>query len=72
MTLNHVDVGKYAIIKELLSQGLLRERMLALGITRGTKVEVIRRGPSGDPTIYDIRGAMVALRKEEAALIQVD
>ena len=45
--------------------------MLALGLTKGARIEVVRRGPSGDPTVYNIRGAMIALRKEEASLISV-
>jgi len=45
--------------------------MLALGLTKGAKIEVVQHGPSGDPTIYNIRGAMIALRKEEASLILV-
>lgn len=69
--LSDVDIGKFAKVKELLAEGLLRERMLALGITRGLSIEVVRRGPSGDPTVYYIRGAMIALRKEEAELISV-
>jgi ferrous iron transport protein A len=69
--LDNVSVGSYVEVEALSSNGMLRERMLALGLTKGAKVEVIRRGPSGDPTVYNIRGAMIALRKEEAALISV-
>ncbi len=69
--LESISVGSIVRVNDLLSNGLLRERMLALGLTRGTEVEVIRRGPSGDPTVYNIRGAMIALRKEEASLITV-
>lgn len=69
--LSNVEVGSIVKVEELYAQGLLRERMLALGLTKGAKVEVIRRGPSGDPTVYDIRGAMIALRNEEASLIVV-
>ncbi len=71
MTLNNVSTGNYATIHELGAKGVLRERMLALGLTKGTRVEVVRKGPSGDPTVYCIRGAMIALRKEEASLISV-
>ncbi len=71
LKLNDVSVGKYAIVHDLSATEILRERMLALGLTRGAKVEVIRRGPSGDPTVYGIRGTMIALRKEEASLITV-
>ncbi len=69
--LTDITVGTYTIVWELKASDLLRERMLALGLTKGAKVEVIRKGPAGDPTVYGIRGAMIALRKEEAALITV-
>ncbi|WP_425489774.1 FeoA family protein [Clostridium aciditolerans] len=71
MELNSVSVGNYVTVEDLSSTGMLRERMLALGLTKGARIEVVRRGPSGDPTVYNIRGAMIALRKEEASLISV-
>lgn len=71
LTLDKISVNKFAIIKELHSKGMLRERMLALGITPGTKVQVIREGPFKETTLYNIRGTMIALRKEEASLISV-
>ncbi|WP_127836426.1 FeoA family protein [Clostridium prolinivorans] len=72
LSLNDAAVGSYVSIENLSSTGMLRERMLALGLTKGSKVEVVRRGPSGDPTIYNIHGAMIALRKEEASLIIIN
>jgi ferrous iron transport protein A len=69
--LDSITVGKYVTVEDLSSTDMLRERMLALGLTRGTQIEVVRKGPSGDPTVYNIRGAMIALRKEEASLITV-
>ncbi|MFL0194508.1 ferrous iron transport protein A [Clostridium sp. WILCCON 0269] len=69
--LSNVDMGKLVKVENLTAEGLLRERMLAIGLTRGTEVEVIRRGPCGDPTIYNIRGTMIALRRDEAFLIHV-
>lgn len=71
LELNSVSVGIYVTVEDLSSTGMLRERMLALGLTKGARIEVVRRGPSGDPTVYNIRGAMIALRKEEASLISV-
>lgn len=69
--LSNAKIGSIVTVKDLSSTGILRERMLALGLTNGAKVEVIRKGPSGDPTVYNIRGAMIALRKEEASLILI-
>ncbi|NLZ82828.1 MAG: ferrous iron transport protein A [Clostridiales bacterium] len=70
--LDQAAVGSHVIVDNIHSTGLLRERMLALGLTKGAKIEVVRRGPSGDPTIYNIRGAMIALRWEEASLVSVN
>ncbi len=70
-SLRNAQLGSIVTVKELSSTGMLRERMLALGLTKGAKVEVIRKGPSGDPTVYKIRGAMIALREEEASLIYI-
>ncbi len=69
--LTDISVGRHTTVLELKASDLLRERMLALGLTRGARIEVIRRGPSGDPTVYGIRGTMIALRREEAELISV-
>jgi len=71
LKLDNVSIGDYVIVEDLSSTGMLRERMLALGLTKGATIEVVRKGPSGDPTVYNIRGAMIALRKEEASLISV-
>lgn len=69
--LDQAAVGSHVIVDNIHSTGLLRERMLALGLTKGAKIEVIRRGPSGEPTLYRIRGAMIALRWEEASLVSI-
>ena len=45
--------------------------MLALGLTQGAIIEVLRKGPKNNLTVYRIRGAMIALRKEEGELIEV-
>lgn len=66
-----VGVGEVVEVSSLLSKDLLKERMLALGITKGTKIEVIRKGPKDNLTVFDIRGVMIALRKEESKLILV-
>jgi Fe2+ transport system protein FeoA len=42
-----------------------------LGIVPGTVIGAELRSPGGDPTAYDIRGALIALRREQAALINI-
>lgn len=52
-------------------RGAERRRFMDLGILRGGKITVGFRSPSGDPVAYQIRGATIALRREQAALISV-
>ena len=47
-------------------RGLERRRLMDLGILPGTVIEAELRSPVGDPTAYRVRGAMIALRREQA------
>jgi len=69
--LSDVEVNKTVKVESLISAGLLKERMLALGLTKGAIIDVIRKGPKNNLTVYKIRGTMIALRKEEGCLILV-
>lgn len=70
--LKNLPLGRTAKIKHLLSVGSIRRRMLDLGLVSGTVVEAMHKSPSGDPTAYNIRGAVIALRSEEAGKILVE
>jgi DtxR family Mn-dependent transcriptional regulator len=52
-------------------RGPERRRMLDLGILPGTLVQAEMNSPSGDPTAYRVRGALIALRDEQAVYINV-
>ncbi len=52
-------------------RGAERRRFLDLGILPGTTVKAEMVSPSGDPTAYRIRGALIGLRKEQADLIYI-
>jgi len=42
-----------------------------MGFIPGTEVRVIRRAPLADPIEYQLRGYLVSLRREEAAMVFV-
>lgn len=69
--LHSLPVGQKAKVKALTSDGPSRRRMLDLGLIIDTVVEAILRSPAGDPVAYGIRGAVIALRSEEAGKILV-
>ncbi len=53
-------------------RGTQRRRLLDLGIVPGTPVAVEMRSASGDPTAYEVRGATLGLRREQAAKVLVE
>lgn len=69
MTLNLLPIGQFGIVKALTVYGSKRRRLLDLGLINGTIVEALYKSPSGDPIAYQIRGAVIALRSEEASKI---
>lgn len=70
-SLNHLPIGQKGKIESLSFGDGERRRMLDLGLVRGTTVEALQRSPSGDPIAYFIRGAVIALRDEDAGRIFV-
>ena len=69
--LTDVNIKTTAEVEGLLSEGNLRERMLALGFTQGALIDVLRKGPKNHLPVYKVRGSKIALRKEESNLILV-
>ncbi|WP_422784993.1 FeoA family protein [Ruminiclostridium sufflavum] len=67
-----LPIGKKGRVKALCSDGTIRRRMLDLGLITGTEVEALQKSPSGDPVAYHIRGAVIALRSEEASKILIE
>ena len=71
-TLNKVSEGESVLVKELLASESMRRRLQDIGLIEGTRVECLQKSPSGDPTAFLIRGAVIALRNETAAEIVVE
>ncbi len=70
--LHLLPIGQKGQVKQLTAEGKTRRRMLDLGLTYDTKVEALRKSPSGDPVAYEFRGTVLALRAEEACQIMVE
>lgn len=69
--LSALRVGERAQVVELLTADDMRRRLLELGLVNGTEVCCVQRSPAGDPTAYQIRGALIALRRCDAARVLV-
>jgi DtxR family Mn-dependent transcriptional regulator len=73
LTLADVGVGESALVVGIASacQGSQRRRLLDLGVVPGTLVRGIMASAAGDPVAYDIRGALIGLRRQQAGWIRV-
>ena len=59
------------IITAVGGEGVLRRRLLDMGLTPRTRVMVRKVAPMGDPIEIRLRGYELTIRLEEAAKIQV-
>lgn len=71
VTLDQLEPGRSGIIVRLGGSGPVRRRIMDMGITAGSQLEVERLAPLGDPMEFKIRGYHLSLRREEAANIHV-
>jgi len=72
MTLDQLPVGGSCIIEQVGNQrGAVKRRLIDMGLTPGTGVELIKIAPFGDPMEVRLRGYELSLRKEDAAQIRV-
>lgn len=70
-TLANLPLGEEAVVCDILSDGPVRRRLMDLGLVAGTRVRALFRSPSGDPVAYEIRGAVIALREEQASRVTI-
>ena len=66
-----VGVGQSATVVELKLPAESRSRLMEMGLLVGTKVELVRFAPLGDPVELKVRGYNLTLRKHEAEQIFV-
>lgn len=69
--LHLLQPGQKATIVSVNGASALRRRFAEMGILRGEVILIERNAPLGDPVEYLIKGYHLALRKEEAAQIEV-
>jgi len=64
--LSDAKVGNTGIVESIDLPNEVSNYLAHLGFLPGTSVEVLRRAPAGDPTVYRIDGVEVGLRSETA------
>ena len=72
MTLAELSPGKKGRILRVGGEGVLRLRLLDMGLTPRTQVAVSRTAPGGDPMELRVRGYELAVRLDDAQYIEIE
>ena len=70
-TLKEAAVGDRLTVVRVHGEGALRRRLLDMGITKGSRIEVMKMAPLGDPIEITVRGYELSLRKSEGEIVEV-
>lgn len=71
-SLRDVKVGDTVKVVKLHGEGATRRRIMDMGLTKNAKVYVRKVAPLGDPVEVTVRGYELSLRKEDAAMVEVE
>lgn len=72
MRLSDLKEGQSATIAHVGGNGILRRRILEMGILKGAEIYVEKYAPLRDPLELIVKGYHVSLRVEEAAQVEVE
>jgi Fe2+ transport system protein FeoA len=72
MTLADLPVGGRGRVREVGGSPGLAQRLLEMGLTPGSEVEVVRFAPLGDPMEIRLWGYLLSLRKSDARHVVVE
>ena len=71
MTLASLEPGQTGTIASVGGVSATRRRLLELGLVKGTPITRQGAAPLGDPLTFRVRGAVLALRRSDAAQVEL-
>ena len=69
--LSDLKQGEKALVFQINSKSEIARRFRDIGLINGTEISCIHKSPLGDPAAYMIRGALIAIRSEDADTVLV-
>ena len=70
MRLDETKTGMTVRI-DSLDESKLKQRLMTMGLIPGTRVEILNSAPMGDPIAIRLRSYNLAMRRDDAATIEV-
>ncbi|MBX3294526.1 MAG: ferrous iron transport protein A [Acidobacteria bacterium] len=72
MRLSEMPAGSSGTVTSVDDSSRVGRRLSELGVVPGVRVSVIKHAPFGDPVEVRLLRYNLALRKEEAAVVEID
>lgn len=71
MTLDILDPGRRCSVVHVHGSDAITQRLMEMGLIRGSEIQVVRYAPLGDPMQITLLGYNLSLRRAEAARVEV-
>ncbi len=70
-TLDQLPIGDSAVVHRIDCERRVGGRLMEMGLLPGTRIEMVRRAPFGDPLEIRLRGYLLSLRSADAAEVSL-
>lgn len=70
-TLDQAPIGQPVRVVSVAGSDGVAQRLADLGVRVGITVECLRRAPLGDPSVFELCGYQLCLRRTESARVRV-
>lgn len=70
--LDKLSTGEVAVIRRVGCERSVARRLMEMGLLPGTRVEVTRVAPMGDPLQLRVRDYALSIRRAEAASVEIE
>ena len=69
--LSDLGIGETAVIESIGITGILKRRIVDMGLTKGSTVKIERVAPLGDPIDIKVKNSHIAIRRSAATNIRI-
>lgn len=66
ISLSELLLNQKGIIEDIKCDENIKRRLLDMGLVKGTTIVPVLTSPSKDPRAFQVRGTIIAIRKEDA------
>lgn len=70
--LSQMQPGEVGVVVKVNGSGNVKFRLIDMGVVKGSKLQVVKFAPLGDPIEIKIKGFSLSLRKNESEMIDVE